>query len=883
MKAFISPLLLIALGPTFLGSEPVQYCHDSCCDWLKVIESDYPNRQHDLHKAAGVSLDWSEEEIARHEKAIVTEPDLSIHVPGPPKWLAPTAPRAVTGSLTGRIIYVMAGHGWTPDTGTTWILQRTPNLGMVEDMGNLDQATLFADMALNAGATVVPLRPFHRQPREVVIDNVSPSVTFTGTWFNSTSTIFYGAAGNVPYRYANTAPDAVPTATARYTATIPLTGFYPVYVHSRSGADRISQQYIVGHSGGTTSYRINHRMVGSGWVYIGNYHFESGGTAYVEITNSRLATDPAGVVIADAVRFGNGMGNFLVNGATSGRPREEENGFYWAQESVGTHPTSPVAATNSVSAPRELAEYMNREGEGTTLKRIYLSFHSNAAGSTARGADGLFNSDSGTPTVPNGNTTPDSFRLAELTGFHTNDTMYRATRVAGNPFPATWGKTGTARQVYGSGGNGFSAYGEINNTLNPEMGVTIIETAFHTNTDDVAIMLDARGREMIARANLHAVIAYFAERDGGPATWPPEPPESPRVISASDNSLTLSWTPPVAGGPWQSGSGAPTGYVVYISENGYGFRPLAELSGAAVASYDVTEAVPIGKTRYFRVTATNAGGESFVSPTVGARRWRKRAPILIVDGFDRQQRSQNYIETIPQGTFGRVWPRYSNSKDYLVPYGRALTASLYAFDSCQNEHIEANTVSLSDYHTVIWILGEESTTDRTFNATEQARVTAFVQAGGNFFTSGAEIGWDLDRASGPTAGDRAFFNYVLRARLASNADDDAGTYTARGTTGELLASVGTLTFSSGSDILYDVDFPDVLTPNGQSARGVMEYVGGRGGFAAIYGDANGTTGATFVMGFPFETILSESTQSIIMGAILQSFGVPRDPTSWTIY
>ena len=38
-----------------------------------------------------------------------------------------------------------------------------------------------------------------------------------------------------------------------------------------------------------------------------------------------------GVVTADAVRFGGGMGNFARNGMTSGLPRSAEGARYWLQ------------------------------------------------------------------------------------------------------------------------------------------------------------------------------------------------------------------------------------------------------------------------------------------------------------------------------------------------------------------------------------------------------------------------------------------------------------------------------------------------------------------------------------------------------------------------
>ena len=36
-----------------------------------------------------------------------------------------------------------------------------------------------------------------------------------------------------------------------------------------------------------------------------------------------------GYVVADAVKFGGGMGDTLRNGAPSGKPRWQEDSYYW--------------------------------------------------------------------------------------------------------------------------------------------------------------------------------------------------------------------------------------------------------------------------------------------------------------------------------------------------------------------------------------------------------------------------------------------------------------------------------------------------------------------------------------------------------------------------
>lgn len=856
--------------------------------------------------------DFTEAELlAKHGPLKATNPDHSRSVAtvqeaqallGKSFTAVGGAMRTVSGSLDGRIVYLMAGHGWSYDSPGVWYTQRPRLLEMIEDMGNHDQAAIMAEYLLNAGATVVPLRPIGHQRHEVVIDNDDAQVTFAGTWINSTATNFYGSTGDVPYRYANTVVGA-PTATATYNASslIPVEGFYPVYVWTRAGSDRINQEYIIGHSGGTVSRRINHRRVGGGWIYVGTFHFAPGGQAYVQITNARESGDPGTYTFADAVRFGNGMGDSRVEGEASGHPREEENGRYWLAESRGIG--SGLALSDSVSSPPRLARYMNREAEGANTERIYFSFHSNAGSGTSRGADGLFNSDASggyttNPANANSQTTPNGTILAQYAGTKTNVNMRSITTAAGNPFEHVWGRLGTGTNLYGSGGSNINAFGEISVTnLGTEMAATIIEVAFHDNQLDAELLRDPKVRDAIARANLHAIVDFFNTVASGPTTYLPEPPERPRVITNASGQATLHWTAPVAGGTLGAGGDAPTGYVVYVSENGRGFAVHQTIAGGAVTSLDVTSAVPAGQTRYFRVAATNAGGESFPSRVVALHRQAAKSKALIVDGFDRFERRLNHRQTEAAylgsptaggGTFDRVIPRFNNSFDYVVELGSALAAAGVTFDSCHNSAVAAGQVALTGYSHVFYILGRESTADVTFSAAEQTAIEAFVAAGGNLFASGTEIGWDLGRTAA-SAANKAFLQNTLRIApfTTNNPQDDALTFTVQGSAGGIFAGIGPFTFSDGSDPngKYRGAFPDVLNPSGANTTSDLTYVGGTGGSAAVvYDGSTQNRGKVVVFGFPFEIVNSATTRNQLMAATVTFFEATTNAVDcWRIY
>src|SRR6185503_11318765 len=98
----------------------------------------------------------------------------------------------------------------------------------------------------------------------------------------------------------------------------------------------------------------------------------------------------------------------------------------------------------------------------------------------------------------------------------------------------------------------------------------------------------------------------------------------------------------------------------------------------------------------------------------------------------------------------------------------AVEASGVRFDSASNEAVIAGQVSLSGYAAVIWMSGEESVADKTFDATEQSLVNSYLNAGGKLFVSGSEIGFELE-GSGVAP---AFYNGQLRADY--QADNGAG-------------------------------------------------------------------------------------------------------------
>ncbi|MFM7207281.1 MAG: fibronectin type III domain-containing protein [Planctomycetaceae bacterium] len=787
------------------------------------------------------------------------------------------------GTLAGKIVYTSAGHGWQwSDVLNRYATDRGNLLSLVEDFGNQDQFTFYVDYLFRAGATVVPMRPVGRQPNEVVLDNDSADVVWNGSWLTSTSGTRwydedYGAvADSARYRYA-TVSSSGETATASYAPTIPAAGFYPVYAWASASSNRTDQLYRVNHTGGSTQVRIDHRKVGNGWVYLGTYHFAAGRSpADGSVTISNYSTGGGSVVIADAIRFGNGMGdvpsgpNGIGTGSVSGYPREDENSLHWLWRAVGkgTTITTPadIIATSNVSAPARMAEDMNVDTNpyGTS---VYVGFHSNAttgdpATATGRGALGL---------VSSTNPTPNQTALATALGRQINVDM----RALDGQFEYTW----STRTTYSLAGD----YGEISNLrAGGEFDSTIIEVAFHDNTPDNALLRDARARDQIARSTyegtLEHLIAYPGTTTAPANVTLPSPPAQVAVTCTADGTATISWVPGSSSANGTSGVyGSPaTGFRVYGSTDGRGFDGGTVAAGGSTRSLTITGLDPT-KPYQFRVAATNAGGESLPSevvsvlPAVGPRQ------VLIVNGFDRIDKSQNFKLTyLSSSTTERVWARYGNSRDYTGPVHAAIQAARpgVRVDSASNEAVIQGAVSLAAYDAVVWILGTESTANRTFDATEQSLVESFVAGGGHLFASGAEVGWDLDSQNNG----RTFFRTTLGAAYSA---DDAGTYQVTAAAGGIFAGLSGFAFSNGSSYTgldgqtYNVAYPDVLTAQAGSAV-ALSYSGGTGGAAAVQRTGTSGRGNVVVAGFPFETITQEATRSAVMGRVLGYFAVVPD-------
>jgi N-acetylmuramoyl-L-alanine amidase len=717
------------------------------------------------------------------------------------------------GPLSGKTVWLSPGHGWH-NTGTGFLTQRGTTNQLVEDFITAETIDYYLlNYLINAGANVWSVRERDMNTSEIIVnnDNGAPGYTETGTWATGSVAGYEGT-----YRFSTAS--ATQSASAVFKPTVTVSGLYWVSVRYISGANRATDvKYSVTHAGGTTTFTVNEEIHGNTWVYLGQFYFFAGGNYNVTISNQ--SADGGQAIIADAVRLGGGIGDTpdcINGGAASGRPRFEESARQYA------HFQGNPTCREDVTVRPVYSEWELSKGPANEIDNaVFVALHTNAGGGTGTETYRYNGAGSSQPNI-----TPGSTEL--------RDSIHKQL-VA--DLKAGWRSTWTDR------GTKTANFGELRE-LRTIPG-TLIELAFHDHVDDAAAMRDPEFRRLAARAIYKGIVKFFNYRDGVSRVFLPEQPTKVSAKNIGSSKIQLSWTPPVSGGIYGN---AATGYRVYVSENGRGFANAIPVTGTTYTFTGVA-----GKTYFFKITATNAGGESFASGVVAAHtpNTSQSVTYLLVDGFDRLDASAMLLknESSALGNVRRMVLEKMNSYDYMVEHGKGLASCDIAFDGVQNEVITTGT-DLSNYFAIDWFLGEESSgTDNTLNATEKQAIKTYLNNGGRLLISGAEIGWDLGRTASANA-DLDFYNNYLKAVYVS---DDAGTYNFNGTTGFFNGGSGT--FGNGSNGKFDVDFADVINANGGSQL-VLNYSGGTG--AGV-----GYKGAFRVLyfGFPIEAIVNDNVRN----------------------
>ena len=252
--------------------------------------------------------------------------------------------------LSGRHIALWQSHGrYWEETTQRWEWQRSATHTTVEDLYTQSIVLPFLiPMLEQAGAVVLTPRERDTQTWEVVCDNDpgftprrDPKVRREGSYEEKGDWETVGPCfADAKERYSGL-DNPFKMGTARMIATtkpgesesqalwrpdIPEKGNYAVYVsYTTLARSTDDARYTVHHLGGESLLHVNQQMSGGTWVYLGTYLFDKGTEGYVSLTSQSSA---GGVVCADAVRFGGGMGKVEREGTLSGLPAYVEGALY---------------------------------------------------------------------------------------------------------------------------------------------------------------------------------------------------------------------------------------------------------------------------------------------------------------------------------------------------------------------------------------------------------------------------------------------------------------------------------------------------------------------------------------------------------------------------
>lgn len=822
-------------------------------------------------------------------------------------------PNEISRGLQDRHIAIWQSHGnYFKNDKNEWGWQRPRLFCTTEDLFTQSFVLPYViPMLENAGAIVYTPRERDTQKNEIIVDNDTPNASL---YLEVGSKKAHWAAAPIKgfaqkkaiYRdgenpFTDGTCRFIPTerkkknkdqAFAEWVPTLPAKGEYAVYVSYRTLPNSVNDaKYLVFHNGGVTEFKVNQKIGGGTWVYLGTFEFDKGNNNYGMVVLSNESSEH-GVVCADAVRFGGGMGNITRGGKTSGLPRYLEGARYSAQWAgmpyevyAGRKGENDYA--DDINTRSNTINYLSggsvynpqQPGLGIPLE-MTMALHSDAGCSKTDeliGSLGIYTTDFNNGKLNTGIDRYASRDLADILLTQIQKDIYSSHNLS-------W----TRRSMWNRN------YSE---TRLPATPSTIIELLSHQNFADMQLGHDPNFKFTVGRAIYKGILQFVAGQHDKEYVVQPLPVSNFAIrFGKKKNTLELSWK---GENDPQEPTAQPREYIVYTRIGYGGFD-----NGTLVSKTSHTVKIEPGLVYSFKVTAVNRGGESFPSEILSAyKAKRERERVLIINGFDRvsgpavintfdkagfdleQDPGVPYLSNISfsgaqigfdraqAGKEGEGSLGYSgrelegmkiagNTFDYPFVHGKAIQAAgKYSFVSCSDEAVENGTVTLEDYPVVDYILGMEKEDPahkvyyKTFSSVMQRFITSYCQSGGNLFVSGAYVGSDM---SG-TQGNREFTEKILKYGYQNSMTDKSS---------NRINGLGrTITIPrTPNETSYAVPAPDCIVPV-DTAFPVFTYVPGNQSAGIAYkGNYR-----TFVLGFPFESIQSEADRATIMAGILGFF------------
>ena len=712
--------------------------------------------------------------------------------------------------------------------------------------------------------------------------------------------------------------------TAEWIPEIPSAGQYAVYVSYQTLPNSADDAlYTVYHKGGATQFRVNQQMGGGTWIYLGTFGFNAGRNNECKVVLSNLSSKAGRVVTADAVKIGGGMGNIARHEQLSGYPRFCEAARYWLQwagipDSVYSESNGKNEYTDDYKCRGIWVNYLaggsavNPAEKGLNIPvNMAFAFHTDA-GTTLNdsiiGTLGIYYTNAYNEEFANGASRYLSHDLTDLI----QSNIVRDVRTLYEP---QWTRRGKWNQSY------YEA-------RVPRVPTMLLELLSHQNFADMRYGLDPRFRFTVSRAIYKGMLQFLCSQYNMDYVVQPLPVDHMALRMTGENEVELTWQP-VADALEPTATAEK--YIVYtrigdgdfdngVLVNGNSYR--TTLPAGMVCSYKVTAVNKGGES--FPSEILSAG-----------RAFNSKGTVLVINGFDRISAPADFVAPAPADTllagfldeqdhgvpyiqdisyigkmkeyrrsvpwmdddasgFGDSYGNYEaqviagNTFDYPAIHGAAILKAGYSFVSASNESLSpspagkgemSTPVDMREYKYVDLILGKQCQTKmgrggvkplefKTFSKPMQEAIAAYCRQGGNIFVSGAFVGTDLwdNRLATADEADKKFATEVLKYKW--RVGQAAAMGKVKSVASPFPALTGNYTYYNEPNAdSYVVESPDAIEPATQDAHTIMRYSENNLSAGVAYqGDYK-----TCILGFPFESIRTDSEREVLMNAVLTFF------------
>lgn len=860
--------------------------------------------------------------------------------------------------LENKHIALWQSHGYYYESKLArWEWQRARLFQTVEDLYTQAYVLPYlVPMLENAGATVLIPRERDTQKHEIIVDNdniLNRNSVYTersndNTWTTGSDPGFAHLRESYKdfenpftegtFRQTNSTRKGR-ISEAEWLPDIPETGTYAVYISYKTVKNSTEDAlYTVYHKGGKSIFSINQQMGGGTWIYLGHFRFDQGINQAGKVVLSNSSSKNGRIITADGVKFGGGYGTIarrvepggIVSEnikssdqetvqkmkntpsvdhpyETSGYPRFTEAARYWMQwagvpDSVYSDSQGMNDYTDDYKSRGKWVNYISG-GSAANPKQAGLNIPVDMAFA--------FHTDAGTTWNDSIIGTLGIFCTASEDGLFTNKVSRYTSRDLTDLvlssivndikslYEPQWSRRGMWNKSY------FEA-------REPKVPTMLLELLSHQNFADMRYGLDPGFRFTVSRSIYKGILRYIASQYKKEYIVQPLPVDHLALQFVSNDEVELNWKE-------VEDSLEPTAkaekYIVYtrIGEGDFD-------NGQLVNKNTFRAKQSPGVIYSYKVTAINAGGESFPSEILSAGKiLNEKGTVLVVNGFDRisgpahfaTDSIAGFLDQVDHGVpyikdisytgsmtefrkvipwmdddaagFGASRANYEtmviagNTFDYPAMHGASLMKAGYSFVSCSDEAVEEQEIMLNDYKITDWILGKEfkselrrnnnsSTKFAVFSAKTQKAITDYCQNGGHIFLSGAYIGTDLwDNGQLDKEG-VDFATKILKYKWRTNLAAVTGEF--KSAASPFPSFSGTYNwFNELNEESYVVESPDGIEPASQDAFTVFRYTENNISAGVAYKGAY----KTCVLGIPFESVKTQDARNQLMKSILTFF------------